>query len=456
MKAIEPILRFLADKSVLLLGMGREGRSSLRFLQTYMPQTKIGIADKNTQLDLSDFDTTSIKIILGDNYLEAINDFDIVIKSPGISLKNTLVDVSKITSQTDLFLQAFGKQSIAVTGTKGKSTTSSFINHVLSQIFENVLFGGNIGLPLLDLTDKIDSKTIVVLELSSHQLEYIHRAPHIAVLLNLFEEHLDHYVSYTAYQKAKYNIALKQDKQDFFIYNNDDKEIAQRIAEQPFVSRGFTFSAKTDENVYSFCQNNQFFLKKDGKVQLIKTVNDSFPLKGKHNEANICAAIAALSCIDGVDVNKIGNCFDSFKPLHHRMELLGTYEGIVFYNDSISTIPQASIAAVEALQNVDTLILGGMDRGIDYQILADYFTTNHAVRHFIFVGKAGERMFELFTNNHIENLYKVNDYHEVVKIAKQVTQKGKICLLSPAAPSYDQFKNFEQRGEVFELLIKKE
>ena len=197
-------------------------------------------------------------------------------------------------------------------------------------------------------------------------------------------------------------------------------------------------------------------MKKDGKVQLIKTINENFPLKGKHNEANICAAIAALSCIDGVDVNKIGNCFDSFKPLHHRMELLGTYDGVVFYNDSISTIPQASIAAVEALQNVDTLILGGMDRGIDYQILADYFAQKHSVRHFIFVGLAGERMFNLFTNNHIENLYKASDYHEVVKVAKQVTQKGKICLLSPAAPSYDQFKNFEQRGEVFEMLIKKE
>ena len=453
MTKLKTILQFLQDKSILLLGMGREGRSSFRFLQKYMPQVKIAIADKNTQLDLSDYNTKDIKFILGEDYLQAITDFDLIIKSPGISLKDVIVEPTKITSQTDLFLQAFGKQSIAVTGTKGKSTTSSFIYHILNQLSDNILFGGNIGVPLLDLIDKIDVQTKIVLELSSHQLEYIHQAPHIAILLNLYEEHLDHYISYTAYQKAKYNIALKQNSQDFFIYNDDDSEISKRIAENPFVSNGLPFSTQKSKNVYSYYHNKQFFLIKEKQKQLIKTIDKHFPLKGEHNYANIAAAIAALSCVEGVAVNKIGLHFDTFKPLPHRMELVGTYDGIIFYNDSISTIPQACIAAVESLQNVDTLILGGMDRGIDYQILADYFKNKQSVQHFIFIGLAGERMYELFAANKINNLYKANDYQEIVKIAKKITHCGKICLLSPAAPSYDQFKNFEQRGEVFKALI---
>lgn len=448
------IADYLNKKSILLLGFGREGQSSYHFIRKYLKNNPICIADKNIHLDKSSFADEHLDFVLGDNYLDNINDFDIVLKSPGISLKDRIlsIDSNKISSQTDLFLQAYSSQCIGVTGTKGKSTTSTLIFHILSQLDNNVVFGGNIGIPLFELIDKIDPTTKIVLELSSHQLEFIHKAPKISLLLNLFEEHLDHYNSYLDYQKAKFNIAKYQSKDDFFICNGQDKNIDNLLKTIPIDSKILKFGKGRTSNLYSFVDQQQIFLNNNGQDILIKRIDEQFPLKGEHNFMNVAAAVAAISCLHDIDLKQISAQLDSFHPLKHRLEPLGIFDEIIFYNDSISTIPQASIAAVEALKNVDTLILGGMDRGINYQPLADYFT-HGKVQHFIFVGQAGKRMMQLFENKGIKELFFCDTYPEIVALAKKITQKGKICLLSPAAPSYDMFKNFEARGDFFRTLV---
>ena len=449
------LLKQLEGKKILLLGFGREGQSCYRFIRRYFPQAEIGIADQNTNIPSTMAPDIRLRFHLGDTYLDAIRQYDMVIKSPGVSLKNILADIDTdiITSQTDLFLQAFHAQCIGVTGTKGKSTTSSLIYHILHQLDNNTVYGGNIGLPLFELIDKINPDTHIVLELSSHQLEFLHQSPHIGILLNLFEEHLDHYNSFKDYQRAKYNIALHQNADDYFIYHHDDVLIQALIREQPVISHSVPFAGHADNNAFSYYDRRQLFLNINGKFLPVKNITDTFPLKGTHNYTNAAAAIAALACLNAhTDWERVSCLADSFSPLRHRMEYVGTYNGILFYNDSISTIPQATIAAVKALGNVDTLILGGMDRGIDYSPLAEYIS--HAdVRNFIFTGKAGKRMMQIFENRHIQHLHFCNTYSEIITLAMQLTQKGKICLLSPAASSYDSFKNFEQRGDHYKELI---
>lgn len=449
------IINFLKGKKILLLGYGREGESSYKFIRKHLPDIELTIADKNTNIDSKKFNDSHIQLLLGEHYLDTINDFDLVIKSPGISLKSIIqtIDKEKISSQTDLFLRAYAQQCIGVTGTKGKSTTSSLIYHIISNLNKNVVFGGNIGLPLFELIDNIEPQTYIVLELSSHQLEFIHQAPHIAILLNLFEEHLDHYNTYLDYQKAKYNIALCQNKDDFFVYNIDDERIMNLIRNQHFVSFSKGFSVNDINNSYCYFNDNHIVVN-DKRQKILPLNTEIFPLKGIHNYANLTAVVAAISCLENVNIEDIMQFLPTFQPLKHRLENIGTYQGITFYNDSISTIPQATIAAVDALENVDTLILGGMDRGIDYQSLVDYFS-NKKVRNFIFTGKAGERMMHLFKQKGIKELFFKDTYPEIVDLAKQITSKGKICLLSPAAASYDSFRNFEHRGDCFRELVRR-
>ena len=454
--SVHAILDRLKNKHILLLGFGKEGASSYAFIRNHLPESPITVANREQLADTSIFANDShTHLLTGEHYLGTINQFDIVLKSPGISLKHIIhsLDKNKISSQTDLFLQAFSAQCIGVTGTKGKSTTASFIYHVLKKLEKNTLLAGNIGIPLFDIVEEITPETKIVLELSSHQLEFIHKSPHISLLLNLFEEHLDHYNSLLDYQRAKFNIAKCQSKEDYFIYNTTDISIANLLKTNPIASHlvGFSLFAEPLSTIYT--KNQYFYRVSDKKEEKICEITPDFTLKGEHNLANTAAVIAAVSCLENVDILQIRNAIYSFHGLPHRLEYIGEFGGILFYNDSISTIPQASIAAVQALKNVNTLILGGFDRGIDYQPLID-FLENSDIENVIFTGEAGKRMLSL-SNNRLKNkrLFLQDTYSEIVALAKTHTRKGSICLLSPAAASYDQFRNFEHRGQYFRELV---
>ncbi len=453
--SVHTIIEKLNNKHILLLGFGKEGISSYRFIRKYLPDMPVTIASQNDIEDKSLFtDDRNVYLLTGPHYLDTIHDYDIVLKSPGISLKNTLavLDKEKISSQTDLFLQAFAPQCIGVTGTKGKSTTTSFIYHGLKHLGKDVLIAGNIGIPVFDIIEDIASDTKIVLELSSHQLEFIRKAPHISILLNLFEEHLDHYNSFLDYQQAKFNIARYQSENDYFIYNTEDLLIAGLLKTNKVESHliGFSLIAASSSVFYTKDQYISSF--RDKKEEKICEITSGFPLKGDHNLLNTIAVVAAITCVENFDKSQIKEAVYSFKGLPHRLELIGEFEGIVFYNDSISTIPQASIAAINSLNDVNTIILGGFDRGIDYQILIDYLE-HSAIENIIFTGDAGKRMLALSDKLKDKQLFFRDSYPEIVSLVKKYTRKGSICLLSPAAASYDQFRNFEHRGDVFRELV---
>lgn len=450
----------IANKNVLILGFGKEGKTSYQFLRKHFPNQLFTISDQDSHLTekFKFNENENLAFKTGDKYLDDLTDFDLIIKTPGISLKDfgkPLLNQLNITSQTDLFLQLFSKQVIGITGTKGKSTTTSLIYHIIKSFTDNVVLVGNIGIPPFEQVLNVDNETIIVYEMSSHQLENISVSPHISVLLNLFQEHLDHYQSYKDYQLAKFNIAKYQTPDDFFIFNTDSEEIQFILKENKYLGEQIPFSLINKTLKGSYLQNNEICFIENDKAKPYYSINSTRYLKGSHNLLNIMAAINVCKLLNIPD-NNILKGIESFKGLEHRIEFVGNYKGIDFYNDSISTIPEATMAAVKALGKVDTLILGGFDRGIEYYHLAEFLIESD-VTNIIFVGDAGKRIFDDMKTLgcYGKTLCKSTTYEEIVKICFEVTAKGKICLLSPAAASYDMFYNFEERGKLFKELINK-
>lgn len=458
---IKKIENIFKNKKVAILGFGKEGISTYNFIQKYFPQTKLVIADIDEKIaekypDLQN--NSNITLITGENYLSVLEISDLIIKSPGISLKKQSFYKynKKITSQTDIFLMLFSEQVIGITGTKGKSTTSSLIFHILQKCSKKSILVGNIGLPPFDMITKINNNTHIVFEMSSHQLQNINTSPHISVLLNIYQEHLDHYNSYSEYQKAKLNIALYQNKNDFFIYNSDNEVLVNIIANQNIKSQKFEYSLSNIKNNGIFIENSIIFSR--NKEQIIEIGNENFErkIKGKHNLANILAAIKVCEILK-IPHNEIIEAISKFKGLEHRMEYFGTFNGIKFYNDSISTIPEATIAALQTITDTETLILGGFDRGISYSDLAK-FLINSNVTNYILLGEAGNRIYDEMkkeSNSNSKKFFFAKNMIEVVELVFDVTSKDKSCLLSPAASSYDLFKNFEHRGKLFKEIVQK-
>ncbi|MGN0032215.1 MAG: UDP-N-acetylmuramoyl-L-alanine--D-glutamate ligase [Candidatus Limimorpha sp.] len=417
---MDAISERLKGKKVLILGFGREGRSSLAFIRKNIPVAEIAVADKNAAALVG----LDVKSFSGEHYLDVVNDYDIVVKTPGISLKNSGVDAGKITSQTDLFLEEFHAQIIGVTGTKGKSTTSSLIYHLIHSSGKKAFLVGNIGVPVFDIVEKITRDSIVVFELSAHQLQFIHRSPHVGILLNIFEEHLDHFGTFEAYSDAKKNIVAKMGADDWAVTN---AELSNFVSQIPHVVNYESSDFDVDWS--------------------------EMPLKGGHNKNNVMAALCACKAF-GFPVKELLPYLFTFKPLEHRMEFVGTFKGVSFYNDSISTIPQATIAANETISGVSFLILGGFDRNIDYSPLVEYLLKKQ-VPHLLFTGKAGERIMMMLKEKDYDGDIDVfGSLEEAFDVVRQKSSVGDVCLLSPAAASYDRYKNFEERGSMFKSLAR--
>ena len=413
----QDIIDYLTGKKILILGYGREGKSALDFVQQNLPNAEVAVADQNP------IDSIDVPTIIGEDYLSAVKDFDIVIKSPGVIVKDYLNEEqkSKITSLTDLFLRFCKNTVIGITGTKGKSTTSSLIYHILQKNNKDSVLVGNIGKPCFSVIDELNPETIVVFEMSSHQLEFIQASPHIAILLNIYQEHLDHYVDAEGYYNAKKNI--------FLVSGNTLLEILD------FHNNQLTTLTLTS--------------RRNIPREFIKT-----NLIGEHNYYDILAASAACEAC-GVAQDDILNAVASFNGLPHRLQYVGTFKNIKFYNDSIATAQEAVISAIKAIGDVDTVILGGMDRGLDYHILVN-FIRGSRVRNVILLPNTIESFDRIFNEApRSQILFPVENMEQAVKTAYEVTAENHTCLLSPAAASYGFYKNFEERGADFCNLVEK-
>lgn len=424
----DKIIDFLENKKILILGYGREGKSAYNFIKQNLKHYSLGIADKK---DIT-IDDKEVTLHCGDDYLSYTKAYDIVIQSPGVIIKDYISaeEKKKITSLTDLFLRFCENKIIGITGTKGKSTTSSLIYHILKENNFDTYLIGNIGIPCFEVIDKIKEDTVLVYELSCHQLEYVKASPDISILLNLYEEHLDHYVDVGSYIKAKTNIYKYQTEKDYLIYGN----IWNYLNADDLNS--------IVSNKINLCDNPQNI-----DYDIIKT-----SLIGNHNKENIVTALLAVD-IFGVSIDNALKAVESFKGLEHRLEYVGTFKDIKFYNDSIATAQEAVINALKALKDVNTIIIGGMDRGLDYTTLVKYLSTS-SVENIILLPSTNTRIKKLFENfTQDKHLIEVEDMKEAVKMSYEHTKKNKICLLSPAAASYGFYLNFEKRGEHFKKLV---
>ena len=453
----DKIKALLDGKRIMILGFGREGQSTYRLLRSFFPNLMISIADRDTGLaDRHPWlaGDPYVQLFTGDDYLDGCAETDMLIKSPGIPLGLLAgrCGTAIITSQTDLFLQACSERVTGVTGTKGKSTTTTLIHHILLCAGRKALLSGNIGIPPFDLAGGIGEDTEVVFEMSSHQLEHISLAPRTAILLNIFPEHLDHYSDFTAYKMAKFNIRLMQEKGGRLIYNADDPIIGDLLAMENQGGELLSFTLGNDREAMAYLEGEQICCRDmNGRLHRF-SISLAGDLPGRHNIRNVMAAV--LACLaKGVKPVDIEKGLATYKRLPHRLEFAGSFRGVSFYNDSIATIPEATLEALRTLNGADLLILGGFDRGLDYTVLLDGLKAV-TVPHIVFMGPAGQRMHRLFAGplEGTSHCVYAMDMEEVFAYARKVLKAGDTCLLSPAAASYGMFANFEERGEVFKNM----
>ena len=407
----------LSDKKILILGFGKEGRNTFKFLRKLFPKKILGIGDRDKNVKTQVSNVKRIKWHLGKNYLKALKKYDVIVKSPGVPPKVIVPFITKgqkITSQTEIFFNNCPGRIVGITGTKGKSTTTSLIYNILKQGGLKAHLVGNIGKPVLTLLSLATEKDVYVYELSSHQLFSLKKSPHIAVFLNIFPEHLDYYRSFKEYVKAKANITKYQTEKDFLVYNSNNK-LVRHIA-------------------------------KKSKAKKI-------PIKGEYYQLNKIAA-KEVGKIFNISEEKITKAIKNFKPLAHRLELVGTFKGITFYNDALSTIPETTIYALNALgNNVQTIMLGGFDRGLDFKQLGKTISKTK-IKTVILFPTTGQKIWKQISKKSLKHFF-VDNMSEAVKIAYKYTQKGKICLLSTASPSFSIFKDYKEKGNLFKKYVKK-
>ena len=440
---IEKIVNILKGKSLAILGFGREGKTSYNFIRKYLGDCKLTIIDlidySNDELVKND---KNISFIFGNDYLNNLNNYDLILKTPGISLLGVDCDMDRVTSQIELLLEVHRDKVIGITGTKGKSTTTTLAYTVLKENGIKCVLAGNIGTPVFSMLDSADDDTYFVVEMSSHQLETLRLSPHIGVLLNLFQDHLDHTGSIKAYYNAKMNIFRYQNSNDFAIYYKDNKTVNDRVNSLNIKSTKISISTSDIADIY--LKGNDVYY--NGDVVFNKDLKRN--ILGNHNFINImvCFIIGRLFNINEVDILRT---ISNFKPLQYRMENLGEFEGVYYYVDTLATIPEATLATISAIENIDTLIFGGLDRGISYEGFADKLISSE-INNFICMPKTG---YDIGKELPKDKTYFAEDLKTAVEIAKKVTAKGKICVLSPAAASYEYFKNYAEKGDKYKEYI---
>ncbi len=429
------IIEYIKDKNILILGFGREGISTYNYIRKHLPSKKVTISDKN-EVKLDD---ENVSVIFGEDYLSSLGDFDLVFKSPGIAFLDDAVypESTEITCQTDMFLRFAEPRVVGITGSKGKTTTSTLIYEMLKAGNKKTCLIGNIGVPVFEMADE-PSDLIAVIEMSSHQLEFTKASPYVAVLVNIYEEHLDHYkTGFDGYANSKLNITRYQTENDYFIYN-DEQDIGHDFEMDSLIG------GKKIRVGFSVAQNDEF---------VNELWHSTEHLKGEHNRQDIAYAVAAAKCFS-VDDESIRKAIKSFSGIPHRMEFVKKVRGVAYYNDSIATIPTAVMGAVKALEGISTLIFGGLDRGIDYSEFIENLSHSQ-IKNLIGLPETGHKILdEIKKINPSKNFVYAKDMEEAVKGAYHFTEENGICLFSPAAASYNYYKNFEEKGDHFKALVR--
>lgn len=453
--------RFLINKKVAIIGLGVSNFPLIDYL--YERHVNVVVFDEKNQLDISKDAIDKIKeysldAYFGKDCLENLKGFNVIFRSPSLLPTNSyLVEEEKngalITTEVELLLNMAPCKVIGITGSDGKTTTTSLIYEIIKYAGYNCYVGGNIGIPLFTKLNKITPEDIIILELSSFQLMGMEVSPDISVITNITPNHLNIHEDYEEYIEAKKNIFKYQDKNGILI-TNFDNEITSKIDKSEIPGEIIYFSSKNklddgyiiDENVIKKCEN---------KLRThILNVQD-VKLRGMHNFENIATALAATEKIVSQEVAI--EAIKNFNGVEHRLELIKDVDGVKWYNDSVSSSPTRTIAGLYSYDENIILIAGGYDKNLDYTPIAKPIVDK--VGTLILIGQTSEKIYnavkaELNSQNKNMDIYLCDDLEQTVLLAKKYSKVGDVVLFSPASASFDMFKNFADRGEKFKELVK--
>jgi UDP-N-acetylmuramoylalanine--D-glutamate ligase len=455
----------IVGKKVAVLGVGISNIPAIEYLVSL--GANVEARDKKEKLDSNCDKLKSLDIdyVLGEKYLENLDNFDYILRSPGIKpflpeLEKAEKNGVRITSEIELLIDLCPAKVIGVTGSDGKTTTTTLISKFLEEAGYNVWLGGNIGKPLFSKLDLMTDKDIVVLELSSFQLMTMNQSPNISVITNISPNHLDYHRSFDEYVDSKANVFLHQEKDGIVVLNSDNSytnDYLKKIYDRKIGNSVRYFSVIDNIKPGVFLKNGYIFSNVDNKEEVIAPITD-VKLVGIHNLANICAASSAVIQLTGIE--PIKKVITTFKGVEHRMELVRQENGVKWYNDSIGTSPARTIAGLISFNQKVILIAGGYDKNIPYDEIGKYIIDK--VKTLILIGKTGPKIKKAVLDeankqkleiNLICNIIYKQTLEECVEYAKSVSSDGDIVVLSPASASFDTYKNFEERGDHFKKLV---
>ena len=437
------------NKKIFILGMARSGYEAAKLLSDY--NNEIIVTDGKEQKEelVSELESLGVKVIITGDQLSLLDDsFDYVIKNPGIKYDNPVVVKAKelgikVINEIEMAYSFLDKSVniIGVTGSNGKTTTTTLISEFMKNSFDNVYLGGNIGIPLSNFVRDIKPNSYLVLEISDHQLcDMYDFKTNVSVLTNITPTHLDFHKSYEVYQMTKKKIFNNHTSDDLAVINKDD-EVSMKITDDIKSAKVYYGHDKT--NLAYYDEDGIYY---DGKL-VIKL--DDIILKGKHNYQNIMGAIIAVKKY-GVTDEVIQKVLKEFKGVEHRLEYVGTINGVTYYNDSKATNCVSTITALNSFDKPTILLLGGYDRGHSFHDLDDSMKN---VKCVVCFGETKNRIEE-FCNDLNIKCYKNDTLKEAMNVVKDICTPGDVVLLSPACASWDQYDRFEDRGDEFKKLVR--
>ena len=452
---LEEYLTSLQNKTVAVIGIGVSNRPLIELLLDR--DVAVTACDKKSREALGavgdELEAHGCRLKLGEGYLSGLTE-DVIFRTPGMrpdlpQLTEAVQRGSVLTSEMEVFFDVCPCPKIAVTGSDGKTTTTTIIAELLKRAGKTVHLGGNIGHPLLAETGTMKPEDVAVLELSSFQLMTMARSPHIAVITNLAPNHLDVHKDFQEYINAKENIFTHQTGQDIAVFNADNPYTAEEASRAPGRARLFSRKKELADGV--FLRGEAIIARYAGAERQVMTTSD-IKLPGVHNIENYLAAIAA---VDGlVPDETIRDFAREFGGVEHRIELVRTRNGVRWYNDSIASSPSRTIAGLNSFPGKVILIAGGKDKGIPYDALGP--VVNDHVKLLLLCGATAgviRRAVEQSDNYDGLEILDVADYHEAVSIADRRAREGDVVILSPASTSFDRFANFMERGKVFKEIV---
>jgi UDP-N-acetylmuramoylalanine--D-glutamate ligase len=442
----------LKGKKVLVVGLGRTGVACARFLKERGAEVTISEVKPENQVqeELKGIEGYRVKVETGGHRKESFLNSDLIVVSPGVPLNIPPLEKAKekgreIMSEIELAYRFCDRPIIAVTGTNGKSTTTSLLGEIFTTSGKRVFVGGNLGNPMIEMFFSPEEVEYIIAEISSFQLEAVSRfRPYISILLNLTPDHLDRYPSYREYIETKARIFMNQSESDHAIVNADDPECTKLLGRVKAQVNFFSTRKRLESGCYA---EGGYLWYLSGREREQFAVKD-LSLTGIHNYENIMASIIA-SKICGLPTDTIRLGLSRFKALEHRMELVRVINGVKFFNDSKGTNVGAVARSLESFPSHVILIAGGKDKSGDYRILRE--PAKGRLTALVLLGQAKEKMKEALGD--MAQTYVVKDLDEAVTTAFKIASPGDTVLFSPACSSFDMFRNFEERGEVFKNLV---